>query len=111
MMENVYEFGALIEKLDWRNKKNLYLTDFSTRRGGVLIKKDLRASSIDLAMFLDIEHEELLKLIDTEKYLKATYKHYQPGELDANKYDKKYDFYWINSMDIEGILIDLKERF
>ena len=109
-MENVYEFGAAIEKLDWRNKKNLYLTDFSTRQGGVLIKKDLRVSSIDLSMFLGIEHEELLKMIDTQKYLKATYKHYAPGELDANKYDKKYDFYWINSEDIEGILIDLKER-
>ena len=110
-MENIYKFDALIEKLDWRNKGKLYLTDFSTRQGGLLIKKDLRASSIDLAMFLDIEHEELLKLIDTEKYLKATYKHYAPGELDANKYDKKYDFYWINSVDIEGILMGLKERF
>lgn len=111
MMENVYEFGAAIEKLDWRNKKNLYLTDFSTRQGGLLIKKDLRVSSVDLAMFLDIEHNDLLKLIDIEKYLKATYKHYQPGELDANKYDKKFDFYWINSEDIEGILMGLKERF
>ena len=110
-MENIYKFDALIEKLDWRNKGKLYLTDFSTRQGGLLIKKDLRASSIDLAMFLDIEHEELLKLIDTEKYLKATYKHYQPGELDANKYDKKFDFYWINSEDVEGILMELKERF
>ena len=110
-MENIYKFSAAIEKLDWRNKGKLYLTDFSTRQGGLLIKKDLRVSSIDLAMFLDIEHNDLLKLIDTEKYLKATYKHYQPGELDASKYDKKYDFYWINSMDIEGILIDLKERF
>ena len=111
MMENVYEFGALIEKLDWRNKKNLYLTDFSTRQGGVLIKKDLRVSSIDLAMFLGIEHEELLNMIDTEKYLKATYKHYAPGERDVNKYDKKFDFYWINSEDVEGILMELKERF
>ena len=109
-MENIYKFDAAIEKLDWRNKKNLYLTDFSTRQGGVLIKKDLRVSSVDLAMFLDIEHEELLKLIDIEKYLKATYKHYAPGELDANKYDKKYDFYWINSEDVEGILMGLKER-
>ena len=109
-MENIYKFDALIEKLDWRNKKNLYLTDFSTRQSGVLIKKDLRVSSIDLAMFLNIEHEELLKLIDIEKYLKATYKHYAPGELDANKYDKKYDFYWINSEDVEGILMGLKER-
>lgn len=110
-MENIYKFSGVVEKLDWRNKGKLYLTDFSTRQGGLLIKKDLRVSSIDLAMFLDIEHNDLLKLIDTEKYLKATYKHYQPGELDANKYDKKYDFYWINSVDIEGILIDLKERF
>ena len=111
MMENIYKFSGIVEKLDWRNKKNLYLTNFSTRRGGVLIKKDLRVSSIDLAMFLDIEHEELLNMIDTQKYLKATYKHYAPGELDASKYDEKYDFYWINSVDIEGILIDLKERF
>ena len=111
MMENIYKFSGIVEKLDWRNKNKLYLTDFSTRRGGVLIKKDLRVSSIDLAMFLDIEHEELLKLIDTEKYLKATYKHYQPGELDANKYDRKFDFYWINSEDVEGILMELKERF
>ena len=111
MMENIYEFGALIEKIDWRNKKNLYLTDFSTRQGGLLIKKDLRVSSVDLAMFLNVEHKELLKWIDTEKYLKATYKHYAPGELDANKYDRKFDFYWINSEDIEKILIDLKERF
>ncbi len=110
-MENIYKFSGVVEKLDWRNKGKLYLTDFSTRQGGLLIKKDLRASSIDLAIFLDIEHEELLKLIDTEKYLKATYKHYAPGELDASKYDKKYDFYWINSEDIEKILMGLKERF
>ena len=110
-MENIYKFSGVVEKLDWRNKNKLYLTDFSTRRGGLLIKKDLRVSSIDLAMFLGIEHEELLKLIDTEKYLKATYKHYQPGELDANKYDRKFDFYWINSEDVEGILMELKERF
>ena len=109
-MENIYKFSGIVEKLDWRNKKNLYLTDFSTRSNGVLIKKDLRVSSIDLAMFLGIEHKELLKLIDTQKYLKATYKHYAPGELDANKYDKKYDFYWINSEDIEKILMGLKER-
>ena len=88
MMENIYKFSGVVEKLDWRNKGKLYLTDFSTRQGGLLIKKDLRVSSIDLAMFLDIEHNDLLKLIDTEKYLKATYKHYQPGELDGSKYDK-----------------------
>ena len=29
-MENIYKFSAAIEKLDWRNKNNLYLTDFST---------------------------------------------------------------------------------
>ena len=109
-MENIYKFSGVVEKLDWRNKGNLYLTNFSTRQGGVLIKKDLRVSSIDLAMFLGIEHEELLKLIDTQKYLKATYKHYAPGELDASKYDKKFDFYWINSVDIEGILMNLRER-
>lgn len=109
-MENIYKFSAAIEKLDWRNKNNLYLTDFSTRNNGLLIKKDLRVSSVDLAIFLDIEHEELLKLIDTEKYLKATYKHYAPGELDASKYDKKFEFYWINSVDIEAILMGLKER-
>nr|WP_288526691.1 hypothetical protein [uncultured Romboutsia sp.] len=109
-MENIYKVSGVVEKLDWRNKGNLYLTDFITRRCGVLIKKILRVSSIDLAMFLDIEHEELLNMIDIEKYLKATYKYYQPGELDASKYDKKFDFYWINSEDIEKILMELKER-
>lgn len=106
-MENVIEYGAIINKIEWRNKTKLYVTDFSTRKCGMLIKKDLRVSTIDLAMFLDIEHEELISKLDTSKMIKAVYKHYAPEELDPNNWDEKYDFYWIAYRDIEKILIGL----
>lgn len=109
-MENIYEYGALINKIDWRNKSKLHVVDFSTRKNGMLTKSEFKVNSIDLAMYLDIEHNMLmdkLENLNVCELQKATYKHYAPGVLDPKNFDEKYEFYWIDYPKIDKVLVAL----